>query len=225
MRDFWGRLRSAALTAALDGNRVGGPERPDRAPTPGTAAPERSLSVRRQPRIREHSSLGIVREGSGMPEPAIPVRGLFEAHLTVSDLSRSIAFYQDIVGLRLALEMPERGAAFFWCGSRERAMLGLWSLGSMPMGLNLHLAFDVELEHVLDSPGRLRALGATPLSFFGRETDEPTVIAWMPAAAVYFKDPDGHLLEYLAMLDAEPRADLGIIPWSEWSGGASPRVG
>ena len=95
-------------------------------------------------------------------------------------------------------------------------MLGLWALGSMPMGLNLHIAFDVELEHVLHAPGQLTALGVTPLSFFGPESDEPTVIGWMPAASVYFRDPDGHLLEYLAMLDEPPRADLGIIPLSEW---------
>jgi hypothetical protein len=25
-----------------------------------------------------------------------------------------------------------------------------------------------------------------------------------------------HMLEYLTMLDQEPRPDLGIIPWSEW---------
>jgi lactoylglutathione lyase len=31
-------------------------------------------------------------------------------------------------------------------------------------------------------------------------TAEPSVIGWMPAAAVYFRDPDGHLLEYLPML-------------------------
>jgi len=43
------------------------------------------------------------------------------------------------------------------------------------------------------------------------------VIAWMPAATVYFRDPDGHLLEYLAMLTAEPRPDLGILPWSRWT--------
>jgi lactoylglutathione lyase len=147
-----------------------------------------------------------------MPNRGVPVRGLFETHLTVSDLSRSVAFYRDVVGLSLALEVPERGVAFLWCGAPGKTMLGLWSLGSTPIGLSLHIAFDVELEHVLDSPGRLKALGVRPLSFFGEETDEPTVIGWMPAATVYFRDPDGHLLEYLAMLDQEPRADLGIIP-------------
>jgi hypothetical protein len=42
-------------------------------------------------------------------------------------------------------------------------MLGLWSLGSMPMGLTLHIAFDVQLEDVLEAPGRLTALGVRPL--------------------------------------------------------------
>lgn len=56
----------------------------------------------------------------------------------------------------------------------------------------------------------------TPLSFFETETTEQSVLGWMPAAAVYFRDPDGHLLEYLAMLDAEPRPDLGILSWSKW---------
>jgi hypothetical protein len=31
-----------------------------------------------------------------------------------------------------------------------------------------------------------------------------------------FRDPDGHLLEKLTMLDAEPRPDLGIASWSQW---------
>jgi lactoylglutathione lyase len=39
----------------------------------------------------------------------------------------------------------------------------------------------------------------------------------MPAAAVYFRDPDGHLLEYLAMLDEEPRPDSGVVSWSQWT--------
>lgn len=147
---------------------------------------------------------------------AVPVRGLFEAHLTVSDLRRSIAFYADVVGLPVAFEVPERSAAFFWCGGPGKTLLGLWSIGSMPMGLNLHVAFDVELKHVLEAPRRLTALGVTPLSFFGDPTDEPTVIGWMPAASVFLRDPDGHLLEYLSMLDDPPRQDLGIVPWSDW---------
>jgi lactoylglutathione lyase len=145
-----------------------------------------------------------------------PVRGLFETHLTVRDVPRSVAFYRDVVGLPVALEVPERNAAFMWIGERGRSMLGLWGIGSAVNSLTLHIAFDVALENALAAPECLRAQGVTPLSFFGAETGEPDVLGWMPAAAVYFEDPDGHLLEYLAMLDEEPRPDAGVVPWSEW---------
>jgi lactoylglutathione lyase len=152
---------------------------------------------------------------SGAPE-AVPVRGLFEAHLTVGDIDRAVAFYRDVVGLPVALELPERGAAFMWIGAPGRAMLGLWSLGSMPMALSLHIAFDVAPQDVLGAPARLAEHGVQPLSFFGDPATEPSVIGWMPAAAVYFRDPDGHQLEYLAMLDEDPRPEAGITTWSEW---------
>jgi lactoylglutathione lyase len=151
-----------------------------------------------------------------VPEPAAPVRRLFESHLTVSDLDRSIAFYRDVVGLELAYEIPDRGGAFFWCGAAGDSMLGLWSLGSMPMSLSLHLAFAVDLDELLAAPQRLHAHGVQPLSFYGQPTEEPSAIGWMPAAALYFRDPDGHMLEYLAMLDEPPRPERGIVPWSDW---------
>jgi lactoylglutathione lyase len=146
-----------------------------------------------------------------------PIDGLFETHLTVSDLDRSIAFYRDVVGLPLALQLPERGAAFFWIGGAGRAMLGLWAVGSAPIGMSLHIAFTTSLEDVLRATRRLRGLGVTPLSFYSTESDEPSVIGWMPAAAVYFRDPDGHLLEYLAMLDEAPDPERGITTWSDWN--------
>ena len=146
------------------------------------------------------------------------VRGLFETHLTVAELPRSVAFYRDVVGLPVALELPERGAAFLWIGRPGQAMLGLWSIGSAPMSMQLHIAFDMALADVLAAPQQLRAQGIQPLSFFGEPTDEPSVIGWMPAAAIYFRDPDGHMLEYLAMLEGSPRPELGIVPWSQQPG-------
>jgi GNAT superfamily N-acetyltransferase/catechol 2,3-dioxygenase-like lactoylglutathione lyase family enzyme len=147
--------------------------------------------------------------------------GLFEAHLLVADLERSVEFYRDRVGLALALEVPDRGAAFFWIGAPGQSMLGLWSLGSAPVRLSSHIALRSPLEDVLGACDALRANGVTPLSFFGVETNEPSVIGWMPAAAVYFRDPDGHLMEYLAMLEGPPQADRGIVTWSEWQHGTS----
>ncbi len=143
------------------------------------------------------------------------VRGLFETHLTVAELSRSVAFYRDVVGLPVALELPERGAAFHWIGQPGTAMLGLWSIGSAPMGMRLHIAFSMSLPDVLAAPERLRAQSVEPLSFFGEPADEPSFIGWMPAAAIYFHDPDRHQLEYIAMLDTPARPEVGIVPWSQ----------
>ena len=146
----------------------------------------------------------------------VPIRGLFEAHLTVSDLDRSIEFYRDILGLPLAHRIPERQVAFFWVPSSDKAMLGLWSIGTSPLRMRLHIAFDVALAQVFESIAALRRFGLTPRSGEGAPTDEPIVLAWMPAASVYFDDPDGHSLEFISMLDEEPRPELGRVPWSEW---------
>jgi lactoylglutathione lyase len=149
--------------------------------------------------------------------PASPsVQGLFEAHLPVRDLDTSIEFYTRVVGLQLAHVAPERSVAFCWIGGAGRAMLGLWKAGAGPQQVTLHVAFRVNLPDVIASPRALRAAGVVPLDFDGRPTDEAIVIAWMPAASVFFRDPDGHLLEFIAMLPDTPRPGLGIVTWRDW---------
>jgi lactoylglutathione lyase len=53
------------------------------------------------------------------------IKGLFETHLFVEDLERSIVFYKDILGLEQCHFEAERRAAFFWIGQPKNAMLGL----------------------------------------------------------------------------------------------------
>ena len=146
-----------------------------------------------------------------------PILDLFEAHLTVGDLDRAIAFYGGVLGLEQALLVPARRAAFYWLGGRGKAMLGLWEAGSAPMRMNLHVAFRVGLDELLLAVGQLKAAGIEPLDFDSQPTTEPVVLGWMPAASLYFKDPDGNLLEYLCMLDEVPRPEAGVMPWSEWN--------
>jgi lactoylglutathione lyase len=110
---------------------------------------------------------------------------LFEAHLEMRELDRSIAFYRDVVGLELAHVLPERRVAFFWIGGPGRSRLGPWSGSTSPSV----------------SRSRRRSRRPPPCAGSGSSrstsTAEPSVIGWMPAAAVFFHDPHGHLLAYL----------------------------
>ncbi|HEV3038079.1 MAG TPA: VOC family protein [Candidatus Angelobacter sp.] len=145
-----------------------------------------------------------------------PLHGLFETHLTVADLQRSMTFFGATLGFELAEVFRERRVAFYWIGGRGNSMLGIWETGSSPQKINLHTAFRLDLKDLLEASARLRKAGIVPLDFQGEPTEEPVVLAWMPAASLYFRDPDGNLLEFLSMLPDAPQPELGVISWSLW---------
>lgn len=154
-----------------------------------------------------------------MPSQGIvPIVDLFEAHLPVTNLDRAVAFYKDHLGLTLARVFPERKAAFFWIGAPQKAMLGLWEgeTITMPIRRALHTAFHVTLSDLQDAPARLRKAGIEPKDLDGFATDEPVVLAWMPAASIYFEDPDHNLLEFITILPDTPRPELGVLSWKGW---------
>jgi len=64
----------------------------------------------------------------------IPVHDLFESHLNVTDLHRSMSFFGQTLGLELAQVFWERRVAFYWIGGRGNSMLGLWEVGTGPRG-------------------------------------------------------------------------------------------
>ncbi len=84
-------------------------------------------------------------------------------------------------------------------------MLGLWGPSTVHGKFHkCHIAFNVPLAELLAAGERLRAAGIKTQNFSGEETTEPSVIGWMPSAQLYFRDGDGHSLEFIALLDPPP---------------------
>jgi len=156
-------------------------------------------------------------------QPAAFLRGLFEAHLHVLDLERSMRFYEDVMGLELGRHERERRAAFYWIGKDRSTMLGLWEAPPWVADVTSnivrmqHIAFAVGLEDMNGVIHNIKQKRIELRNFFGEITDEPSVFGWMPAASIYFHDVDGHLLEFIARIDHEPMPDIGIVSLSEWN--------
>ncbi|WP_316571372.1 metallothiol transferase FosB, partial [Neobacillus sp. YIM B06451] len=115
------------------------------------------------------------------------IKGLNHFLFSVSDLERSVAFYQDALGARLLVK--GRSTAYF-------DLAGMW------LALNVekdvprneirasytHVAFSVDEAEFDGMVERLRRLGVEILP--GRERDE------RDNRSVYFVDPDGHKFEF-----------------------------
>jgi lactoylglutathione lyase len=145
---------------------------------------------------------------------------LYETHIPVTDLKASSSFYRDVVDLIPAFAQPERGVEFLYVGNRERGMIGLWAPGTAYGWKSSerspsHFAISVSRSELFASILRLQNLGIKITGFDGAVATEPSVIGWMPSAQVYFKDPDGHILEFICLLpDAPVPAFFGS--WSDW---------
>ncbi len=144
------------------------------------------------------------------------IKGLYETHLFVESLERSIDFYKNVLGLEHCSYNEERRVAFFWIGKPKQAMLGIWEKPKEEIDIR-HFAFQCEVEDVLNnSVNFLKERNLLPYNFLKDGTERPMVFAWMPAIAIYFNDPDGHVLEFIAVLEGEGKPELGVISYEEW---------
>ncbi|MBI1317581.1 MAG: VOC family protein [Candidatus Hydrogenedens sp.] len=144
------------------------------------------------------------------------IQRLFEGHLNVADLERSMEFYEHVVGLQLGLKEESRRIAFYFAGGWNHTMLGLWEKPQDQIWRQ-HLAFAIEPGDLEAAIEGLHEKGVATKDFFEQETSTPFVFGWSPAAAIYFDDPDGHLLEFIAPLPGPPRPEFGIQPITEWA--------
>ena len=130
-----------------------------------------------------------------MSEP-LPVTGISELVLEVSDLEAARGFYRDVLGFEETL-YGEGAEGRYWYLVGESARLGVWTeqvgLAGGRGGAHVHYAFNVpdgEIERIKD---RIEAAGA--------EIEGPIQLG--PGRAVYVTDPDGNVVEFWSQDMAE----------------------
>lgn len=131
------------------------------------------------------------------------IKGLYEVHLPVRDLQRSIEFYKKL-GLEIAYEYDD--VAFLWIVPKK-TWLGLWKTeiaenrnpASFP-GNGRHLAFEVDFDDIKNAREWLIEKGITLRSHGGLEPMEPIARPHQQNISIYFDDPDGNALELMCNL-------------------------
>ncbi|MBC8756685.1 VOC family protein [Kordia sp. YSTF-M3] len=146
------------------------------------------------------------------------IKGLFETHLFVENLERSIEFYKNTLELKQCRFDDSRRIAFFWIGEDKKFMLGLWEKPKEEIDIR-HFAFECDPDWIQnESLNYLKSRNINSWNFLNDGTQGPMVFVWMPAIAIYFSDPDGHELEFIGVLDGETKSNTEkrVVSYEEW---------
>ncbi|MFC4776116.1 VOC family protein [Paenibacillus sp. GCM10023252] len=147
------------------------------------------------------------------------IQGLYEAHLPVSNIDKSIEFYSKL-GLELAWK--DEDSAFFWI-EKEKSWIGLWQGEEYKTSYHpslRHFAFRVSYEDIKQSINWLNSINVEPVTFGSRDSIEPFVRPYSGNASVYFNDPDGNSLELMCFINVPERLKnisnkLSIEEWED----------
>jgi len=145
---------------------------------------------------------------------------LYETHVPVADTELAREFYTRVVGLPFAYRDPTRDIVFLWADKKKKGMVGLWGPNTVygpqsGVDRKCHVAFAISLDQLFATIKRLSQQGIETFGFGGGKSEEPSVIGWMPSAQIYFRDPDGHTLEFISILPEKPRTDF-TGTYSQW---------
>jgi lactoylglutathione lyase len=118
----------------------------------------------------------------------LPIKGLYEIAIRVKNLQRAEAFYKDVLGLEEGLRDDRRNWLFLYAGGNAGMVVLQEDNGEWP---KQHFAFTVNESDLKRAAAMLKDKGVA--------VSEPVFHEWMNSVSVYFDDPDGHALEFLAL--------------------------
>lgn len=169
----------------------------------------------------------------------IEFKGIHHLALVCKDMARTVAFYQDVLGMPLVktIELPVgmgqhfffdcgggNTLAFFWFPQAPEAAPGVSAPAARPdtgdlvsaHGSMNHVAFTVDADRMEEYVGRLRAAGIDCTEVANHDDSEWGISDVMHPGvfvrSVYFQDPDGVLLEIAAWTRAFTPADVSHQP-------------
>lgn len=167
------------------------------------------------------------------------VRGVNHLALVCRDMARTVDFYQGVLGMQLVktLELPAgRGQhfffdigngdclAFFWFPDAPDPVEGQVTAAALPgegdfitaAGSMNHVAFDVAPEHFDEYRQKLIDKGVRVSRVMNHDDSESTVSQELHPGvfvrSMYFRDPDGVLLEFAAWTRPLGPADVSHGP-------------
>jgi catechol 2,3-dioxygenase-like lactoylglutathione lyase family enzyme len=169
------------------------------------------------------------------------IRGINHLALVCKDMKKTVDFYSGILGMPLVktIDLPQNSGqhfffdigngdmlAFFWFPdvpesvpgvTHAEALVGHGSITSAHASMN-HVAFNVPADRIVEYQEKLAAAGveATPVIYHDdspsqaslTETDTTFV------RSIYFKDPDGIMLEFAATTREFDESDVNREPVS-----------
>jgi catechol 2,3-dioxygenase-like lactoylglutathione lyase family enzyme len=166
------------------------------------------------------------------------LRGINHLALVSSDMARTVDFYTNVLGMPLikTLEIPGGGQhfffdcgndtslAFFWFPGAPAHAPGIASAGNLPgsgsivsaHGSMNHVAFDVTPEQFDEYVEKLRTKGIAVSGVVNHDDSESTIAKELHPGvfvrSVYFRDPDGVLLEFACWTKAFGPQDVLVQP-------------
>ncbi len=163
------------------------------------------------------------------------IRGVNHLALVCKDMKRTVDFYSGLLGMPLTktIELPNGmgqhfffdignrdSLAFFWFPDAPESqpgithpatMVGKGSITSAHASMN-HIAFDVPEEKIEEYQKKLEAAGVevTPVVNHDDSPNQasPTLTDSTFVRSVYFRDPDGIMLEFAAWTRALDERDV-----------------